>query len=73
MAIRPHGHPAVGDPVRVLHLAGPEDGVVVAIGDHGRALTVQGAEGEIGVFRLRAGSGLYVDDRQTRLAFDPAG
>ena len=70
MAVRPHRAPAVGDDVRLLHLAGPERGVVVAVEDAGRAVTVAAADGTANVFRLRRASGLYVDDRWTRLAFD---
>ncbi len=66
----PQGVPAVGDRVRMLHLAGPEDGVVVAVEDSGRLLRVEGAGGVVAEFHLRRASGLYTDDRWTRLAFD---
>jgi hypothetical protein len=65
----PHGAPAVGDPVRILHLAGPEEGVVVAVEDGGRLLRVAGEGDAVGEFHLRRASGLYTDDRWTRLAF----
>ena len=70
MTARPrHGTPHVGDAVRILHLSGPEDGVVVAVEEAGRRIRVAAvADGEA-VFTLRQASGLYVDDRQVRLAF----
>ena len=70
MPARPTHTPAVGDPVRLMYLAGPERGVVVAVDDGGRTVTVAGEDGVTKVFRLRLASGLYVDDRWTRLAFD---
>ena len=71
MPVRPRSVPAVGDVVQLMYLAGPEDGVVVSVADEGRAVTVEAADGEPVVFRLRRASGLYVDDRQTRLTFAP--
>ena len=70
MTARPrHGMPQVGDAVRILHLSGPEDGVVVAVEDAGRRIRVDSASAGETVFTLRQASGLYVDDRQVRLAF----
>ena len=70
MPVRLHRAPAVGDAVHLLYLAGPEDGIVAAVEDEGRTVTVTTGDGETKVFRLRRASGLYVDDRWTRLAFD---
>jgi hypothetical protein len=72
MPARPRLPPAVGQGVLVLELAGPEDGVVVAVHDEGRSVEVETAAG-VSRFVLRAASGLYVDDRHTRLAFSPPG
>lgn len=70
MPTRPTRPPVVGDTVQLLYLAGPERGVVVAVEDRGRTVTVTAVDGVTTVFRLRHASGLYVDDRWTRLAFD---
>ena len=70
MTARPrHGPPHVGDAVRILHLSGPEEGVVVGVEDAGRRIRVAPASDGETVFTLRQASGLYVDDRQVRLAF----
>ena len=55
--------------MRILHLSGPEDGVVVAVEAGGRRIRVDSASAGEAVFTLRRASGLYVDDRQVRLAF----
>jgi hypothetical protein len=70
MGSRPrHGPPGIGDSVRILHLAGPEEAHVVGVEEGGRRLLVESESGEVTTFTLRRVSGLYVDDRWTRLGF----